>query len=198
MDSQTTATEPIQRRFRQHYPLADRIRIEREYIQGQGSLSRLARKHSIPEPTLRRWADEDKWTRKRAVWTEKELNKTLKELETDTATATAPTQQQAEKDGTDQNQTITGQIKQIDLAILACHDPSVLVKLCEAKAKLYVLIHSKPAPSRPARRRPEPVSPLQPRPVLDPVPALGSTLQEPELEQSTAPTPQGTGPIRPG
>ena len=80
--------------------------------------------------------------------------------------------------GANPDKTIMAQLRQLDLAIEAKPDPADLVRLVQAKATLYSLIHPKPGVARPRRTR-QPQSLPLPEPAQEPrpsqVPAQPST-----------------------
>ena len=58
---------------RTRHPLALRLQCRRERVEGQGTLSEIAEKHSVPPQTLVAWYRRDNWTAARDRWREKQL-----------------------------------------------------------------------------------------------------------------------------
>jgi len=56
-----------------HHPLAVRLECRREYVEGRGSLSEIAARHSIPHQTLRSWCWDGEWTAARNRWKNRQL-----------------------------------------------------------------------------------------------------------------------------
>jgi len=56
-----------------HHPLALRLQCRKEWVEGQGTLSQIAGRHSVPPQTLVAWYRRDNWTAARDRWREKQL-----------------------------------------------------------------------------------------------------------------------------
>jgi hypothetical protein len=143
------------------------MKAETDYLAGKGSIARIAREMGLAEPTVRHWAYNDGWVQKRDRLIQKRKQALEASLQADPEPAPVKSAPDAGQTGESQQERTHGQIAKLDDAIESCTDPAQLVRLCDAKAKLYGLIYPKPARLRPSRRRPE-----QPflTPIPDPVP----------------------------
>jgi transposase-like protein len=63
---------PAQPRTR--HPLALRLQCRKEWVEGQGTLAEIARKHSVPPQTVVAWYRREAWTAARNRWREKQLS----------------------------------------------------------------------------------------------------------------------------
>ena len=58
---------------RTRHPLALRLQCRKEWVEGQGTLSEIARKHNVPPQTVVAWYRRENWTAARNRWREKQL-----------------------------------------------------------------------------------------------------------------------------
>ena len=59
---------------RTRHPLALRLQCRKEWVEGQGTLSEIARKHNVPPQSLVAWYRRESWTAARNRWHEKQLS----------------------------------------------------------------------------------------------------------------------------
>src|SRR6266446_4251643 len=59
---------------RTRHPLALRLQCRKEWVEGQGTLKEIARKHNVPLQTLIAWYRRDGWTDARKRWLRKQLS----------------------------------------------------------------------------------------------------------------------------
>jgi hypothetical protein len=50
---------------RTRHPLALRLQCRKEWVEGQGTLAQIAKRHCVPEQTLIAWYRRDNWTASR-------------------------------------------------------------------------------------------------------------------------------------
>src|SRR5262245_37180172 len=59
---------------RVRHPLALRLQCRKEWVEGQGTLAEIARKHGVPLHTLTAWYRRENWSEARERWYEKQLS----------------------------------------------------------------------------------------------------------------------------
>jgi transposase-like protein len=59
---------------RTYHPLALRLQCRKEWVEGQGTLAEIAKKHGVPESTVIAWYRRDNWTASRNRWLAKQLS----------------------------------------------------------------------------------------------------------------------------
>jgi hypothetical protein len=151
--------------------MQDRLTAKRLFVTGTGTGPQIADRLGLRYGTLKRWSLAERWVDLRrehmAAQDAQQLRLPPTEPELVPPTAPAvPTDELGE-----QQRVVAVQIVRLDGLIADCMDASELVRLVQAKASLYGLLHARPAPVR-SRGRAAPrlwASPV-PDPELGPVP----------------------------
>lgn len=63
------SSEPL---FR-HYPFALRLKARSDFVRGEGTLEKIARRYSVNEQTLRQWSSQEKWSKHRKLFVQKKI-----------------------------------------------------------------------------------------------------------------------------
>jgi transposase-like protein len=72
MNADCTVPAPPTHRVR--HPLALRLQCRKEWVEGQGTIAEIAKKHGVPESTVIAWYRRDNWTASRNRWLAKQLS----------------------------------------------------------------------------------------------------------------------------
>lgn len=154
-----------------HRPtMQDRLEAKRLYVSGAGSGPDIARRLNLKYPTVKRWILAGGWTPMRSTHTGRAEARLIRD---DPAPAPAPSPVLSGEVLTGQQLVVSGQIERLDGLIAQCLEPGDMVRLVQAKAALYSLLHARPAPVRSRAKARTSWSPVEPLPGPDPEPIPG-------------------------
>jgi transposase-like protein len=74
MNADCTVQAPATHRIR--HPIALRLQCRKEWVEGQGRLAQIAKRHGVSEQTLIAWYRRENWTASRNRWLAKQLSDT--------------------------------------------------------------------------------------------------------------------------
>jgi transposase-like protein len=177
MNADCTVQAPATHRIR--HPIALRLQCRKEWVEGQGTLAQIAKRHGVPESTVIAWYRRDNWTASRNRW----LAKQLSDNEPPPSPPSyAPNPKNTTSAHAEMLQRLELQLSALDNFLDNAKTPADFQKLTTAKSRLlehyYILagIH-KPGSRKPAKERlqsprlelPD-IAPLglAPKPVLNP------------------------------
>lgn len=165
MNADCTVQAPATHRIR--HTIALRLQCRKEWVEGQGTLAQIAKRHGVPEQTLIAWYRRENWTASRNRW----LAKQLSDNETPAKPPSyAPNPKITTSAHAEMLQRLELQLSALDNALDNATSPDDWSKLTTAKHRLlenyYILAGiPKPGSRRPGKERPQPPTFELPQPL---------------------------------